>query len=391
MATFAVNNVATNYLAGRRNAQDEQYADRRNVLAEQSIQQNQQEMDMRARGLLPEQQKLAAEQQKQLATRLMQAAEYGLQSPTPKAFIEQNFPEIAQAAGDKWRLSGDEEVKRELEGVRARFGSAAGIGPPKIDQKFSIPQEYVGPDGKPGVFQIGPDGQPRQVQGISPYNRPKGAGISMTMPDGTEVQIGGDGVPNYGGVGLTKPNQTKMQEAFLNAQGNAYALREQMAKYRDEFSTLGGRAKAGIAAGKEFIGMENAPQQTQYLADYTSWKADTLSLLSQYLNQLSGAAISPHEEVRLKGGFPNADDGPTQYKAKAEATMRRFALVQARTAYLLSNPAQSLDSVSLDGMSNIIAMEANKLAKALEKGGMDRAQAEEQAKIKTRQRFGMDN
>lgn len=371
MPGFIQNQAAGNYLAGRRNAQDERYGDVRNQLGQQAIQQNQNEFADRAAGI-------DANKQKATAERLFLAAQYAVQNPAPKAFIEQNYPEIAQLVGAEWATADDARVKQEMQNVLGKYGPQAGVGPaiPKTLEPFTLGQ---------GQKRFNPDGT--EIAAVEPK---KSNGISMTMPDGTEVQIGGDGVPNYGGVPITKPNQTKLQDAFINAQGNSYALREQLAKYRDEFSTLSGRAKAGIAAGKELIGMENAPQQQQFLNDFTSWKADTASLLSQYLNQLSGAAISPTEETRLKGGFPSADDSPTQYKAKAEATMRRFALVQARTAYLLSNPAQALDSVSLDGMSNIIAVEANKLAKALEKGGMAADQAQQQAILKTRQRFGMD-
>lgn len=321
----------------------------------------------------------AAARQKMDAERVLLAAQYGLQSNRPKELLRQHFPEIV-AMNPNFEQESDEQIKQQLQGVVAKYGSQAGVGP-------AVPKE------RPLINTVGPDGRPvrgEDVVGAPVYMPPKGNGISMTMPDGTEVQIGGDGVPNYGGVGLTKPNASKMQEAFLNAQGNAYALREQLAKYNPEFSTLAGRFKAGATNVKEQLGIANAPQQAQFLNDFTSWKSDTASLLSQYLNQLSGAAISPHEEVRLKAGFPNADDGPTQYKAKAEATMRKFALVQARAAYLLSNPAQSLDSISLESMSNIIASEANRLAKSLEKGGMTAEEAQQQAILKTRARFGMD-
>lgn len=324
-----------------------------------------------------------SEQKKQSAKFLFQAAQYGLSSPRPKQFIEQNYPQLAQMYGPDWATATDDDVKAGLQDALGRFGPMAGEAPPQPKGHGTLLYKYLDDQGKP-VY-----GDASTAMGKSPYEKPS-HGISMTTPDGTEVQIGGNGVPNYGGVGLTKPNANKLQEAFINAQGNAYALREQMAKYKPEFSTLGGRFKAGVANLKEQVGMENAPQQQQYLADFTSWKADTLALLSQYLHQLSGAAISEHELVRLKGGFPNPDDGPSEYKAKADATMRRFALVQARAAYLLSNPAQSMDSISLDRMSTIIAAEANKLAQSLERGGMTREQAEREAIAKTRARFGMD-
>lgn len=317
-----------------------------------------------------------AAQAKQFAEQMHMASQYALTSKTPKALIEKNFPFLVEAYGPEWATATDDQVRSELEGFAAKFGVQAGIKPPATQKPNLI--NTIGPDGKPVRGE--------DVVGAPVYERPR-FGTSVTMPDGTSITIGGDGVPQYGGVGLDKPNHSKLQEAFINAQGNSYALREQLAKYRQEFSTFAGRAKAGVANAKEMVGLENAPQQQQFLNDFTAWKSDTNALLSAYLNQLSGAAISPHEEVRLKGGFPNADDGPTQYKAKAEATMRRFALVQARAAYLLSNPSQSLNSVSLDSMGNIIALEANRLAKSLQSGGMTEEQAKQEALARTHARY----
>jgi hypothetical protein len=315
-------------------------------------------------------------------------------STSPKSFAAQQFPQFVQEweqehGAGTWEQLNDDQVRQLAAGYKAHALAQLGEMPKVPDaENFGQPQEIV-QDGKPIVAQFGNRGTIRPIEGGAPYNKPRGPGMSVNLPDGTSVTMGGDGVPDYGGVGLTKPNQTKIQEAFVNAQANAYALREQMAKYRPEFSQLSGRLKAGAAGLKDFVGMENAPQQQQFLSDFTTWKADTARLLSSYLNQLSGAAISPHEETRLKAGFPNSDDGPTEYQAKAQATMRSFALAQARAAYLLSNPSQSLDSVSLDNMSGIIVDEANKLAAAMQKGGMDEAQAKQRAIADTRARYGM--
>lgn len=313
--------------------------------------------------------------QKEFATKMVQAAQYGIASNEPKRFIEQNYPQLAQAYGPDWANATDDQVRSGLQDAIGKFGPQAGIGP--VAQK-------------PDEFTLSP-GQKRFVNGreVAAVPPNPSRGIKVRSADGSEITIGGDGVPDYAPTELSKPSRNKLEETFINSQGNAFALREQLAKYRDEFSTFAGQAKAAIASGKEKLGMENAPQQQQFLADFTSWKSDTARLLSSYLNQLSGAAISPHEETRLKAGFPNDGDSPTVYKAKAESTMRSFALAQARAAYLLSKPDLSLDSVSLEGMSNVIATEANKLARALEKGGMDADAARQKAIADTRQRFGL--
>jgi hypothetical protein len=327
-------------------------------------------------------------------TRLLHAAAAEIKQ-NPSA-AERWMPQLQQAglmAPDfDWRSRPPEQLQSEASHLFDSTSAALqALGGEKggDQETFGQPQEIM-LEGKPAVVQVGNRGTLKRIEGASPYNKPRGAGISFTSPDGTEVQIGGDGVPDYGGTQLSKPTRSKLEEVFTNSPANAYALREQLSKYKPEFSTIGGKLKAGVAAAKEQVGMENAPQQQQYLSDFTSWKADTARLLSSYLNQLSGAAISPSEEARLKSGFPNADDGPTQYQAKAQSTMRGFALAQARAAYLLSNPSQSLDSVSLDGMSHIITDEANRLAVALKTGGMDEGRAKQEAIARTRGRYGLD-
>src|SRR6185436_7823162 len=150
-------------IRGQRNA---------NALAEQRYSMNEQ-----ANAL--SQQQLSDEQKKQFATVMVQAAQYGLQSNQPKAFIEKNYPQLVQLAGPEWGSLDDNGVKSKLQEAIGHFGPVAGIGPAPIpEEKFSAPQEYLGPDGKPGVYQIGGSGKPRQVEGLSPIPKPTPAGES---------------------------------------------------------------------------------------------------------------------------------------------------------------------------------------------------------------------
>jgi hypothetical protein len=194
-----------------------------------------------------------------------------------------------------------------------------------------------------------------------------------------------------GQVELGKPTRGNLEDVFVKGQGNAMALQQQLARYRKEFSTYGGQIKAAMGTGAEKMGMRVDPTTQQYVSDYNSWKSDTTSLLSAYLNQLSGAAISPTEEARLRSSFPNESDGPTEYMSKAKTTMQRFALAQARAAYLLSNPTLTMDSVSLEKMQGIIVNEANALAKSYESGGTDPARARAEALNTVRAKYGMSN
>ncbi len=146
--------VAGNYLAGRAAAQDHQYGERRNMLADQQLQQNQQRMQM-------QQQQLTEEQQRAVATKMMQTAQWALQSPSPKKFVEQNAPELAQLAGPEWATADDNTVRMQLQDLIGKFGPQAGVGPAPQAPKW---EEIKGPRGS--IIQRNPlTGEQKQVVG----------------------------------------------------------------------------------------------------------------------------------------------------------------------------------------------------------------------------------
>lgn len=190
MPGFAPVNVAKNYLAGRQNAQDEQYGDIRNQLGQQSIQQNQQAMQQNQQAMQQNQAALSEDQQRKVATRLMQAAQYGIQSPSPKAFIEQNYPELAQAAGAQWQAADDNAVRAQLQDLVGKFGPQAGVGPAQPKERSLI--NTVGPDGKPvrgedvpgASVYVAPEKVPPRFRAMNPQELK-----SYGLPDGTAAQI----------------------------------------------------------------------------------------------------------------------------------------------------------------------------------------------------------
>jgi hypothetical protein len=102
-----------------------------------------------------------ARQGKQLdAQRLFQAAQYGMQSQSPKAFIAQNYPEIA-ALNPNFAQESDETVRTSLQELLGKFGPQAGIGPAPPPVKY---ERLEGPRGS--VLQRDPrTGEMKQVVG----------------------------------------------------------------------------------------------------------------------------------------------------------------------------------------------------------------------------------
>lgn len=267
MPGFTPVNVAANYFAGRRNAQDERMADTRNVLADQSVQANQQQMQAaQAAG--------ASEEQKALAARLMHAAQYAIQSPQPKAFIEANFPELAQAAGPEWATADDEHVRGQLQDIVGKYGVAAGVGPApqaphyttKTGPRGSIIQENPATGEQKQV--IGPDNSQPAPQGSSAPS-----GYKFT-PDGSlQFIAGGPADPNSSN---NRDNQRKFQITD---------------KLRDEFNT----------ASKDFVSVGDSYNVVKATAKDDSAAGD-LSMIFAFMKMLDPTSV-----VR-EGEFANAQN-----------------------------------------------------------------------------------
>jgi hypothetical protein len=154
MPEFIQNNAVGNYLSGRQFADQErasgQIARARDQQYEQNILNQQQQ-----------QQQLSEEQQRAFATKMVQAAQYGIQSQSPKAFIEQNYPQLAQLAGPKWQTATDDDVRSSLQDAIGKFGPVAGIGPAPQQPRFV---SKPGPRGS--IIQENPaTGEQKQVVG----------------------------------------------------------------------------------------------------------------------------------------------------------------------------------------------------------------------------------
>lgn len=329
MPGFTANNVAANYLSGRRNAQDEAYGNVRNVLGQQAIQQNQNEFADRAAGQ-------QAGQQKATAERLLLAAQYGLQNPQPKAFIEQNFPEIAQAAGDAWRLKNDEQIRQELQNVIGRMGPQAGIAPaPKPVSYNTAP----GPRGS--VIQTN-DTTGEQKQVIGPDNSqpvPAGSGNKYRpltpqeveaygLPKGTTAQIDTNGKIDL----INKPNAASVGRPLPPA--IVKGLVENNSSIRKIDAALSALESYPDAFGAwNYLGDTVRQRSDKKGVDPRAKVADIGSML---IHDRSGAAVSASEFPRLAPFIPQATDDPATVKTKLENLKANIQMMQEETQQTFS-------------------------------------------------------
>jgi hypothetical protein len=164
-------------------------------------------------------------------------------------------------------------------------------------------------------------------------------GISFTTPDGSTIEIGGDG----SNAALANTTQGQVQQKAINTAEMGARVSSIATDFKPEYLTLGSRLantwRSGVA--KIDPGSLGAGDQ-KALADFSAFKSRSLGNLNRFLNELSGAAISPAEAERLRAEMPDPGTGvfdgddPVSFKAKldrlltdANAALARYRFYQA--------------------------------------------------------------
>lgn len=302
---FVPVNVAGNYFAGRNQAIDEQQMKRRNALADRQIEREEFQFN--------------EEQKRQLATVMVQAAQYGMQSPNPKAFIEQNYPQLAQLAGDQWASLDDNGVRMKLQESLGVFGPMAGIGPPgpPKDEEFTLsPGQKRFKNGEL-VAEVAstPDKAPRRVRTLTPVEL-KANGL----PPGTVAQINDEtgqiNVISASPAGKAPTEGERNAENYASRMDAAEKLLAKdfvpsTAQYMASRKVMDGGAISSSIANKFLDG--NTQAYYQAASDWVRAK----------LRKESGAAIGVQEmEQEIKTYFPMPGDSPQVVEQKARARVQ---------------------------------------------------------------------
>ena len=133
------------------------------------------------------------------------------------------------------------------------------------------------------------------------------SGIDIqTNPDGTfSFSTSGRGLPN-----LQAPTRSKIEGSVLQARDGLNNMYSVARRYKPEFQTIGGKFRGLWGSARDTMGLDISPEDRQYLTDFTSYRVDAFKQLNEYLNSISGAAISPDEAKRLMQGMPNPGTNP---------------------------------------------------------------------------------
>jgi hypothetical protein len=184
------------------------------------------------------------------AQRLFLAAEYGIRSQQPKAFLQQNFPELV-ALNPNFANETDDQIKAGLQELRGRFGPTAGFVPAPEAVQY---EQQEGPRGS--LLQRDPrTGELKQI--VGPDNADMFPGRFMPL---TPQEIAASGLPAgtaaqrdvaTGKIDiLTKRDNTgalsqKDQTAAKQKLVTVVLAKQQLARIRDRFAKIKGSMSAG--------------------------------------------------------------------------------------------------------------------------------------------------
>jgi hypothetical protein len=284
-----------------------------------------------------------AAQAREWAKQVRHAADYSSQAPPgqTKVFIERNFPFLVETYGPQWATASDDQVRQELQGIAAKFGAQADIGP-------AVPKERA------YINTIGPDGRPvrgEDVPGAPVYVEPKKAPARFRpmrpdeiaasgLPPGTAAQVNDD----TGAIQVLSKRDTsatlsqkdattaKMKlTTVVLARKQLNAIKEAFEEGRSGVNAFGpGQALLPTQAGKKFDGRvdqmrstltaltrvpgvgamsdyETKLDQSKFPSrgDYETVTADKLAQLDDMLNLIEGG----YKDL-LSGSAPQQQQNP---------------------------------------------------------------------------------
>lgn len=136
---------------------------------------------------------------------------------------------------------------------------------------------------------------------------------------------------------LGKKTKNKIQDTLIKTKDNLSRLGEIKRTYKENFLTYKTRIGEVFSAVKEQAGFKLNKEDRIKLGEFAKFRRKTFSFLNEYIHDMSGAAVSVQEAVRMKKALPTMDDSPTEYISKMEDLMSELEAKQSRYEYWVAN------------------------------------------------------
>lgn len=176
-----------------------------------------------------------------------------------------------------------------------------------------------------------------------PKWNPKDEGFDISMDKEGNVRItkgagGTGGGVGAGPSGMTKPTQTAIEKKLFDSTNALARLQRIEQSFKPEYLTWKTKLGQQITSWKTKAGIEISPEDKQMRMEFSTFQRRAMSNLNQYLNELSGAAITEQEAKRLTQAMPDPQkDDPIDFESKMRDVIEESKLSISRYNYLLAN------------------------------------------------------
>jgi hypothetical protein len=136
---------------------------------------------------------------------------------------------------------------------------------------------------------------------------------------------------------LAKEARNEIDKRELNTVEQMGRLTAISAGFKSKFLTLPEQAKQYAMSWQEWLTGKLPPAQQTARAEYVEFQQNTVNNLSNYIKEITGAAMGVEEAKRIMSGMPNMSDDPTAFKAKLDNIQSQVMLSMARYRYLREN------------------------------------------------------
>lgn len=179
--------------------------------------------------------------------------------------------------------------------------------------------------------------------------------IKESTRSGESIEVGPDGTVRIsrgetGGSGLGRQAENQVQKGMIDASNALVRLSDISKKFNEgarDYLTAQGKAKLAAIDIKLKTNVSTTEEEKKYVEDATSFITASFNNLNRTLNELSGAAITAQEAVRLKQNLPDpgekgftkllAGDNVVEFETKLKDSIKMQQMAIARFNYINNN------------------------------------------------------
>ena len=286
----------------------------------------------------------------------------------------------------------------------APAGPPAAMSPaPSMPGPRLIPQSFDGGQpqgGDPNLIRVQAPGPAQPAQAQEPMvTLPGGRQVPLSVAEVIQLQAArnkNEPLANLIGQAIGKVPKAlqddvdKMKMQSIDQIGRLEGIKQRFKPEWQTWETTFKQKGLNFADSLDVIRDKIPESERKTMVEYASFKMEAVDNLNRYIKEMTGAAMSEAEAVRLRQAIPDPEkDSPTQFKAKLENAIRLSKLTHAR--YVSMGKYGVNKYTPVDAIPDVINQRANQIEQQLRQQNPQAAQplVDKAVKDALKQEFGI--